>query len=547
MRLINMKIKKLFLLPITAMVFSLMACQSNTGPDLSIKYEELTPIAYNDNYRTFYQIFPVSFSDSNNDGIGDLQGIIDKLDYIKSLNYTGIWLCPIHPSPSYHHYDVEDYFNVDPTLGTMQTFDNLVTACHQKGIKLIIDLVINHSSSTHQWFRSSYNNMKAGNTEANTAKLYNWVSCPGSPLDGYAKVNSGDNIAYEARFGGSMPDFNLQPILDDPENSVIATQFKKIFKTWLVDHDIDGFRLDAICHYFENNETKNLQFMTWLNNECRALKPNCYIVGEGNWGSNSVENKNYQNSGIDSVFQFAGSIKNNGYFMQAVINANAKGIYTALGKNEENANGGIETPFLGNHDVARFVGGVQGRKNASNTKFTLGLLQIMRGATFTYYGDEIGMASQSSTNDGYFRLPVRWGDSHTCKVSSIGIYNVSESAIDEDLSYPYADVATQDKDSDSVLNFARKANLIRAAFPELARGSYSLSKEFNNAQVIIKRTYNNSSINVVINADTGALKLDYSQYGNKVVAELCPKGSVQLKELESTEITIPGKSIVIIK
>lgn len=544
-----MKSKKLLFLPLIAVTLSLIGCkQEAAAADRSIQYDELTPQYLDDNYRTFYQIFPVSYADSNNDGIGDLQGIIDKLDYIQEMNYTGIWLTPIHPSTYYHHYDVEDYVSVDPLLGTMETFDNLVSECHRRNIKIILDLVINHSSNLHKWFKASYAQAKVGNFDNKNAKLYNWVTvdASGNAPYGYYKVSPSDTVAYEARFGGGMPDLNLQPILDNPEDSNIGNKIIDILRTWLVDHDVDGFRLDAICHYFEDNETKNRQFMTWLNDQCKALKSNCYIVGEGNWGSNSIENQGYQASGIDSVFQFGNSVYNEGYIKQAVMNEKATSIFTALTNNENNAAGGIEAPFLCNHDVPRFVGGVNGREQPENVKFSLGLLQMLKGATFTYYGDEIGMASQDSTKDGYFRLPFKWGDSYTCNPTAIKLINVDTSKLDDKLSYPHKDLKTQQKKANSIVNYAKKANLIRLAFPQLARGSFS-KNEISKSLVIITRTYEGSSIKVLINASKESVDLDYSQYTDKLLAELCPTGSVQLKSKDSTEITIPAKSIVIMK
>lgn len=544
-----MRRKNLLFFPVVGMLFSLVGCGSQSGPDLSIKYDDLVPQYLDDNYRTFYQIFPVSFADSDNDGIGDLQGIIDKLDYIEQMNYTGIWLTPIHPSTYYHHYDVEDYSNIDPQLGNFEIFDNLVSECHRRNIKIILDLVVNHSSNEHKWFKASYNAAKAGNFDNKNALLYNWVTCGASSCpSGYSKVNGSDTVAYEARFGSGMPDLNSQPILDNPTDSNIGNKLKDIFKVWLVDHDVDGFRLDAVTHYFENNEVKNRQFMTWLNDECKAIKPDCYLVGEGNWGSNSVENQGYQASGIDSFFQFGNCIKNEGFIKQAVVNKRADAIYNGLVRNEENAAGGIEAPFLGNHDLPRFVGGVNGRSEEANVKFSLGCLQLLKGATFTYYGDEVGMASQDSVRDGYFRLPIKWGDSYTCNPTAIKLINVDVPNIDQKLSYPYKDVNAQLKSASSIANYAKKANLIRLAFPELARGSFTKTNfGSDNSKVIISRTYNDSTIKVFINASEDVAEINYADYGEKLLAELCPKGKVLMVEKDSTTVKVPAKSILIIK
>ena len=548
---------KLVLLPVVS-ILSLGITSCNNKPSLTVTCDPLkrSEIAVVDDKNiNFYQIFPISFADSNKDGKGDLKGIIDKLDYIYEMGYNGIWLNPIHNSSTSHHYDVEDYFSVSRTFGTLEIFDQLVTACHEKGIKIILDMVLNHSSNKNEWFEESYyaalaDYKKEYSKWSNEAKLYNWVSCPsGSNIpDGYRKMNTTDPIAYEGRFDSSMPDFNLQQIIDDGENSDIALKFRSIFRFWLIDHNVDGFRFDAVTQFFTGDESKNLQVLTWMNNECRALKSNCYLVGEGDWSSNSAENKTYQTSGFDSFFQFANSAKNTGYIQQAVTLQNAKSIFTALTRNQETANGGIEAPFLGNHDTPRYVGGVQGRGNATNTKFALGLLQQLKGATFTYYGDEVGMASQSTTADGWFRLPIRWGDEYTVDVSKLSLYGVSAKNLNEEMSYPFPTVKEQLTDSNSVLNFAKKANLIRLAFPEIARGSFELVYNPNNAFAIIKRTYNGSSIYVVINASSATpVTIDYKAYGENIVAELCAGDKATYESLGSNNVIIPGRAIIIIK
>ena len=110
-----------------------------------------------DSYRNWYEIFVHSFYDTDNDGIGDLNGVTAKLDYIKEMGFNGIWLMPIHPSPTYHKYDVKDYYAIDPDYGTLDDFKTLITEAHNRGIRVIIDLVVNHSSDQHPWFKEACN------------------------------------------------------------------------------------------------------------------------------------------------------------------------------------------------------------------------------------------------------------------------------------------------------------------------------------------------------------------------------------------------------
>ena len=548
-----MKNKSLFLLGLLPLIIS--SCQAGQQDNKhTYSFSQLTEeeivehIATNDKYRNMYQIFPISFSDSNGDGKGDLQGIIDKLDYLHDLHYTGIWLNPIHPSSTAHHFDVENYMDIGSDFGTLEIFDNLVTACHERNMTIIIDLVINHTSNKHPWFEDSYICAKSNKTNNPMYKLYNWIECTDEKIpDGYRKVNPNDKVAYEGRFDTSMPDLNLQQVLDD-NNGDLATKLKDIFSFWLVDHHIDGFRLDAVTQYFTGDQNKNLAFMTWMNSAIRAIKQDAYVVGEGSWSTNSTENKAYQASGLDSFFQFGNCAKNTGYVAQAVVQQNAKVMYNGLVNNAENADGGIEAPFLSNHDVPRYIGAVQGRKTLANAKFAMGLLQTLKGATFTYYGDEVGMASQSTLSDSYYRLPIRWGeeDKHTTQINKIKLYSLTESMVDEEMSYPYPDVATQLADENSLVNYVKQANLLRIKYPQLARGDAELTLCEENPLAIIKRTFNNESIYVVINASLAqTYDVDYSEFATKVSDALLAQG--ELEYISDTAVRVSARSIVILQ
>lgn len=550
-----MKPSRYILIPVLSILtFSSAACGQKS---LNVQYDELVRSDINDNNLNFYQIFPISFADSDKNGKGDLKGIIDKIDYIYDMGYNGIWLNPIYKASTCHHYDVEDYFSVSTQFGSMARFDELVTKCHEKGIKVILDMVLNHSSNSNIWFEESYYSAlsdykKDYSKWSDEAKRYNWVACPsGSTIPSkYSKVQNTDPIAYESQFDSTMPDFNLSQLIDDEVGGDLRANFTEIFRFWLEDHNVDGFRFDAVNEFFTGDVQKNLEVLTWMNDACRSIKEDCYLVGEGDWSSNSAKNKTYQESGFDSFFQFGNSAKNTGYIQQVVVQQNAKTIFTALERNKENAAGGIEAPFLGNHDTPRYVGGVSGRgtDGINNTKFALGLLQQLRGATFTYYGDEVGMASQNTSADGWYRLPIRWGDDYTTQISKLGLYGVSEKNLNEDLSYPFGTVKDQLGDANSVLNYAKKANLIRLSLPEIARGDFELVYSPNNQFVVIKKTYNNSSIFVAINASKAtSVTIDYTTYGSKPIAELCPSGHVTYEAEGSTNVVIPAQSIFIIK
>jgi alpha-amylase len=385
---------------------------------------EPTIVTVDDKYGTYYQIFPYSFADSNGDGIGDLQGIIDKLDYIDSLHYDGIWLTPVHPSGTYHKYDVDDYEAIDPKFGTLETYDTLVKECHKRGMKVLLDLVYNHTSDSIPWFNNClYANSRTLTSESPYYKYKNYynVEKSSTPASGWASATTYgySGLVYECRFWSEMPDLNLQNVLDEP-NGYLAQELKGIISFWLKDHAVDGFRLDACTSYFTGNQDKNALFLKWLHDYAVSVNPKVYIVGEGAWGSIN-ENLNYQTtSGVDSFFNFEDATSS-GYPAQAVIHNDASYLYRGIMKNLSSVSAtGMPAPFIMNHDQGRMYGALYGAQGVNNLKFGHALLQMMNGSTFVYYGDEMGeriAASVSPTVDENKRQPLLWGDKYTCKPS----------------------------------------------------------------------------------------------------------------------------------
>lgn len=498
----------------------------------------------NDNYRTMYEIFPISFADSDGDGNGDLQGIIDKLGYIDDLNFTGLWLTPICTSPTYHKYDVIDYKSIDPVLGTINDFDNLVKECHERDITIILDLVLNHTSNENPWFKEACISHARGRIDDKYYNYYNFDSIESGEAipSGWDRNPYDKNSIYECRFWSGMPDLNLQAILDDEECN-LAKDIEDIIKFWLIDHDVDGFRLDAVTSYFTGSQADNKKFLTWLNKTIKKYKEDAYVVGEASWDSNSNENADYQESGIDSFFEFANA-NASGYIGSAVKQQNASKVYSALKNNEAIANGGIEAVFVSNHDTGRMVGAVAGRTSLNNAKFGFGILQLLKGTTTVYYGDEIGMAvsSNATNNDPNKRLPIDWGDEYNCKNPEGTIAFKYEDC------YPYGSVKEQQKDSNSLNNYVKKANLLRKEFKSLARGDYEkIELNMSRNVGLIKRSYEDETIWVAINAsinDSATIDLSVINTSISIADELCVSGNAKLK---SNKLTIPAQGIVILK
>ena len=231
------------LLPILLVLVLLAGCAAPAAQSPTEK--KLAEIAQlgtspDDNYRTWYEIFVYSFCDSNGDGIGDLKGVLSKLDYLQELGVNGIWFMPVHPSQSYHKYDVADYFQIDPAYGTLEDFRDLLAACKERDIHVIMDLVLNHTADNHPWFTEACDYLRS----LPAGEEPNPEVCPYVEYYYFtreAAVNyhpvSGSDWYYEGKFSPNMPDLNL-------EHGLVRREISTIMSYWL-EMGVDGFRLDA--------------------------------------------------------------------------------------------------------------------------------------------------------------------------------------------------------------------------------------------------------------------------------------------------------------
>lgn len=535
-------IKKLIIAGLSLLSLSLVACSSGASE------KELTIPTTTDKYGTFYEIFPYSFADSDADGIGDIQGIIDKLDYVDSLHYDGLWLTPIHQSPSYHKYDVIDYKTIDSSFGSLEKYDSLVSACHTKGMKILVDLVFNHSSSENEWFTSCLR-AHANNQKSNKYyDYYNVKTVTSTIPSGWRSASSlgYNNLMYEGQFTSEMPDFNLQEVLDNPDGN-LATDMKDVMKFWLVDHKVDGFRLDAVTSYFTGNQTNTGLYLKWLHDYCVSIKPSVYIVGEGSWSTPS-ENLGYQTvSGVDSFFNFEDQGASG---FPARVSNSQDSTYLAYGIKKNLAtvsSTGVPAPFIANHDTGRLYAAGLGGQGVSGLKILNGTLQMMNGCTFSYYGDEAGM-NVLKTGAGTFidqdkRQPMPWGDSYTCK-PVVG----STSGTDEE-KYPLGTIKDQLEDKDSLVNYVAKANKVRRAFPAIARGeAKEVFSNDSDSFSLVSKTYDNTTVYIALNAAKDkSYTCDLNKAGIsedlEVAAQLLTSGSISFSD---RSVVVPSRSITIL-
>ncbi len=504
--------------------------------------------APSDQYRTYYEIFVRSFYDSNADGAGDLKGVLQKFDYLndgdtnskKSLRIGGIWLMPVMPSPTYHKYDVTDYYAVDPQYGTMADFDALAAKCAEKDVSLIMDLVLNHTSSEHEWFKSACVSIatppcgqpvckyKELCREHNPfCKYYNFSTVPQS---GYAQVPLYNGWYYECRFWSGMPDLNL----DEP---LVRGEIVKIMKFWL-NKGIAGFRLDAVTSYYTGSNEKNAAFLNWLKTEASKINTKCYIVGEAWSPANTI--KELYGSGIDSLFNFPFS-QIDGLYIPAVRSENGSKAADKLESWQREvlqiSPQSIDAVFLTNHDNGRSAGMLN--RDTALEKSAAALYILTPGNSFIYYGEELGMTG--SGKDENKRLPMLWS-----VTDKTGIPNPPPNA--EFFEQPAQGVEEQLADENSLLNYYIKVIGIKNRNPEIARGMLKAIDTGAESIVAFSCEYNSSKVFVLHNlaAKPVNVALPKEPYGYKKITDTLSVSGDKAK-LKGDTVEMPARSTVLLK
>ncbi len=439
----------------------------------------------------FYEIFVRSFKDSDGDGVGDFNGITEQLDYLQGLGVKGLWLMPIHPSPSYHGYDVTDYYGVNPDYGTLDDFKNLLAAAHARDIKIIIDLVLNHTSAQHPWFRQA----RQGQSEYKD--WYIWSDTdPGflGPWNAQAWHKASNGQYYYAIFWDQMPDLNY----DNPD---VRAEVNKITAFWLQDVGIDGFRLDAIRYLDEDgrvlqdSDTTHAYLKDW-GTYYRSLNPQAFTVGEV-WTDN-YNVAPYTRSGdeLTAAFNFdlstsllKGLGSGDGALIDFVLGATLQ-----LFPDQTNAN------FLTNHDMNR-AASYAGPDPLGQGKAAAAVLLTAPGIPFLYYGEEIGMTGVKP--DERLRTPMQWTGEPKAGFTTGTPWQMINS------DYKERNVAGQTGDPDSLLEHYRALIALRNAHPALRGGATSMVDADSRRLVTYLRASPDETVLVVINVDDNAVS-DYT-------------------------------------
>ena len=487
------------------------------------------------NARVFYQIFVGSFSDSNGDGVGDLRGIINRFDYLNdgdpnsgvSLGIEGIWLSPILVSPSYHKYDVSDYYKVDPKFGTEDDLKELIALCHERGVKLIMDFVINHTASNHPWFKEFRQAHVNGDTENQYYNYYAWSDAPAAGRTFYKIGNSGHY--YEGNFSGAMPEL-------DYDNETVRSEMVAAAKYYL-DMGMDGFRFDAAKYIYFGEDDRSAQFWVWYMNELRTIKPDLYAVAEV-WSGDSAT---YPYFTSVNCFNFS-MAQSEGHISSAArgnnVDSFTKYVDQYLDAIKERNPEAMLCTFIANHDTDRAAGFLPVSMGRAHVAANLSILTP--GSPFIYYGEEIGLlGSRGGANtDANRRLAMLWGDGDKVRDPEGSNYGGEQAN---------GTVADQLPDGKSLFNHYKKLIMVRKANPEIALGEFTpILIEGTKAGGFLS-TYEGSTVAVFHNTTLEAVELDLAALTDVPLTELRAVVGMGGATLEGTTLTIDPQTSVVLK
>jgi glycosidase len=419
-----------------------------------------------------YEVFVRSFYDSDGDGIGDLRALTEKLRYISDLGASCIWLMPIAESPSYHGYDVTNYYKIEPDYGTNEDFKRFVAEAHRRGIKVLVDLVLNHASSEHPFFQEALRD-----TASPHRTWFRWSKTGGkdwhrSPIrDEY----------YYGLFWSGMPDLNF-------ENPEVLEESKRVARFWLEEMGVDGFRLDAVRHLIEvgdeiSNTPGTHQVLRDFGGYVRSIAPRSFTIGEV-WDSTGVLLTYYPDQ-LDSYFAFEVSDA----ILEAVRSGSASKLLAPVLRLQGAVPAQRWAPFLRNHDQTRTLTALGG--DVARAKLAATLLLTLPGVPFVYYGEEIGMTGDKP--DERLRTPMQWSRAPAAGFTRGRPW---ESLQPDTLT---ANVETQEADTGSLLHLYRRLIHLRTENPALGSGELVPLATGNDAVAAYLRRTDERVVLVVAN------------------------------------------------
>jgi alpha-glucosidase len=486
-------------------------------------------------HAVFYEIYPRSFADSNNDGVGDIEGIASKLDYLKDLGVDAIWITPCFPSPQVDFgYDVSDYENIDPMYGTLADFEKLAAEAKKRGIRIILDFVVNHTSDQHKWFLDSKSSRTSEHRDwyiwrdgkAPGQPPNNWISIFGGPA---WKFDPATNQYYYHYFYAAQPDLNWRnPAVKDAMFDVTR---------WWYQRGVSGFRLDAVSTVFEDPNLHDNPILTGTNafgdpkeeekynlklpevhDVLRGLRQvadqyGAVLIGE-TWTADVAELNHYYGANHDELelpmdFLFTTVDKLSPAEFRKQIAA-------------VNAATGWPTFVISNHDIVRSYDRYgDGQHNDQIAKLMAALYLTLRGTPIMYYGEEIGMKTtppvrkedvkdpigrsgwpEVKGRDGE-RTPMQWDESENAGFSKTSPW------LPVPLTYKTHNVADEAQDPDSILAFYKKVLHLRHTNRALLDGEYVSLNENDSSLLSYLRVYKDQAVLVVLNMSGARQKAEF--------------------------------------
>jgi alpha-amylase len=482
----------------TLSLLLLVGCTSVTSVARKAGETRAAPPADWWNGAVVYELFVRSFQDSNGDGKGDLRGLIQRLDYLNDgdpsttsdLGVDAIWLMPVFASPSYHGYDTSDYDAINRDYGTGADLDELLRQAHRRGIKVIVDLVINHVSSQHPWFREA--------VRSPTSPHRSWFvwseTDPGwkQPFGDGPTWHPGGGQYYYGVFWGGMPDLNWR-------EPAVRAELDRVAKAWL-DRGVDGFRLDAVRYLVEDGPGQQADrpdthaVLKAFAAGVRAARPGALLVGEA-WADTDTIAAYYGDTskvpGGDELpllfdFPLAGAI------VAGVTDGSAGFVAATLAEVQRTyPPGAVDAPFLTNHDQIRLA--TQLGHDLSREKLAAAVLLTLPGTPFLYYGEELGLQNGPGTQDESKRTPMPWDGTASAGFSSTAPwYELAPDAAT-------ANVAAETGEPGSLLSRYRDLIRLRHGSPALQRGALGLLSPGSDQVLAFTRTLGAETVLVVHN------------------------------------------------
>ena len=508
------------------------------NPELKLDTSAYTISAQDDNYRVFYEIFTGSFSDSNGDGVGDLRGLINRLDYLndgnpasgRSLGVEGIWLTPIFKSPSYHKYDVTDYYTVDEQFGTTEDLQELIAACHARNIKLILDLPLNHTGDQNRWFSKFKFAHQTGNTEDEYYDFYSYVTVEpgGKGPNGYRQLADTADW-YECNFDGSMPELNF-------DNEAVRAELVNVARHYL-DMGVDGFRFDAAKYVYFGDNARSGEFWDWYLEQLKAIKPDVYTVAEV-WDADAVTDEYYSavNCFNFTTSQTSGLIATTA--QRGRVYAYTSYVESYLDRIHAIRADAMIVPFIANHDTDRAAGYLT--VASGNMKVAANLYLLSSGSPFIYYGEELGIrGSRGGANtDANRRLAMLWGDGDTVR-DPVGTTYEASKQID-------TTVADQIADKYSLYSYYKQLLLIRAAHPAIARGAYKAVDVTGTKLGGFVADWNGERVLVLHNTTINSAEVDLAALGLADFTKLSAFIGVEEASLEGGVLRLGGQTSAVL-